>query len=108
MSVHRYGLLRYLGAKARQASEPLGTLSEYLDKCPTSHFLEVFVARKDPAVTKEYDRARHAAKRAEIKGNQPESKQPRVKPHGNTPFAKFVRVRNPRLAGPAEAGCLLF
>lgn len=62
------------------------------------------MARKDPEVTKAYDRERKAAKRAEAKANQPESKQVRAKRPGKTPFANFVRVRNPRLAGPAEHG----
>jgi hypothetical protein len=62
------------------------------------------VARKDPEVTKAYDRARKAAQRAEEKATQPHSKQARAKRTGQPPFAKYIRVRNPRLAGPVEQG----
>jgi hypothetical protein len=70
--------------------------------------LEIVVARKDPEVTKSYDRARKAAERAGAKRDQAESRQARARLPGKTPFASFVRVRNPRLAGQAEQGAYFF
>jgi hypothetical protein len=52
------------------------------------------------------ERERKARWRAKARANQPESK-PKPKPlkrPGKPPFASFVRVKNPRLAGPVEQG----
>jgi hypothetical protein len=53
---------------------------------------------------RQIERERKARWRAKLRANQPESKPKPVKRPGKTPFANFVRVRNPRLAGPAEKG----
>jgi hypothetical protein len=63
-----------------------------------------YVARKDPEVTKAYDRARKAAKRAEIKANPPTLVlRPRKKP-GKTPFASFIKVKAVRRDGKVDSG----
>jgi hypothetical protein len=53
----------------------------------------VFMARKDPEVTKAYDRARKAAKRAQQSTESRGSRKSRRKKPGKTPFASYVKVK---------------